>query len=428
MGNILRRPIILRRSTGIESPRIKPCPCGSGRDYYDCCAGKVVTLDQVRWRIAARELKRKLGSFAQQPAFNEAAIWAQHLYLSGMAGSLFSLDDDFVSERCFEWFIFDFPVSGTKTIVELYRKAAVSDLNKKEITLLGWWESASNAFYEVKALGDQSIFVEDILSGETFHVRGFENPSDVALGSILYLRLLRVGEEFEFSTTGLSLPQESKETLLSWLKKDYKAFKRLVGKKKADWNSYFRQRAHRITALATTLGSAGQNTSVKADDVWGERLNNLIYLLEEHILREIIRSQVRRERWREFFGKVVKESKEDSEPGENGVKRKRKLGPEGFAWPHPEHAEVARLVAQDLKKRGKIKQVGEALKLWYKFCTLNEPAVRKAAAWVAAVVYMVARLEGNRAVKQERLATEYGVSASAVSVKYRLLCRSLGIF
>jgi hypothetical protein len=53
--------------------------------------------------------------------------------------------------------------------------------------------------------------------------------------------------------------------------------------------------------------------------------------------------------------------------------------------------------------------------------------VRKVAAWAAAVVYAVARLEGNRAVKQQRLAAEYGVSVSAVSEKYRLLRRSLGL-
>jgi hypothetical protein len=39
----------------------------------------------------------------------------------------------------------------------------------------------------------------------------------------------------------------------------------------------------------------------------------------------------------------------------------------------------------------------------------------------------VARIEGDR-VNQQRLAAEYGVSVSAVSVNHRLLCRSLGLF
>jgi hypothetical protein len=416
--------MVLKEVCPIETPNSQLCPCGSGRNFYGCCAGKVITLGQMRWRVTARELKRKLGSFAQQPAFNEAAIWAQHLYLSGMAGSLFSLDDEFISERCFEWFIFDFPVAGKETIIEIFRQAA-SGLNEQEVALLEWWRDAPSAFYEVKAVGDQAVLLEDVLTLNTFHVRGFENLADVTPGSVLYLRLLRVGEEFEFSTTGISLPAEVKETLLSWLKRDFTAFKRLAGRKKADWNIYFRQRAHRITAWAATLGAGGP-AGGKSEDIWGERLNTLIFLLEEHILREIIRSRVRRERWKEFFGRVIRETNGDDVSGTTGD-RGRQAGFEGFSWPRPEYAEVARLVAKDLKKRGKAKQVGEGLKLWYRFCTLNAPAVRKVAVWAAAVVYAIARLEGNRTVKQERLAAEYGVSVSAVSVKYRLLCRSLGL-
>ncbi|MCL6559367.1 MAG: hypothetical protein K6U74_11340, partial [Firmicutes bacterium] len=238
-------------------------------------------------------------------------------------------------------------------------------------------------------------------------------------------RLLRVGDEFEFSTTGISLPQEIKEGLISWLKQDFAVFKRLVGKK-AGWNLYFRQRAHRITAWAATLGAGGQGDGDKQEDIWGQRLNNLIFLLEEHILREIVRSRVRRARWKEIFGRVARECGSGVKDKSNGLE-KAKGGPEGFAWPRPEHAEVARLVAKYLKKRGRAKQIGEGLKLWYRYCTLHTPAVRKVAAWAAAVIYAVARLEGNRTIKQQRLAAEYGVSVSAVSEKYRLLCRSLGL-
>lgn len=399
------------------------CPCGSGRKFEDCCAGKVISIDQLRWRTTARELKRKLGSFAQQSLFTEAAIWAQHLYLSAIAGSLLYLDDDFVSERCFEWFVFDFPVSGKETVIDVFKQVAAGELNEQERALLKWWSRAPSAFYEVKESAGQVILVEDVFTGSTYCVRGFENPDDVGPGSILYLRLLRVGNEFEFSTTGLSLPKEVKETLLSWLKQDFAVFKRLSGrKKKADWNSYLRQRAHRITAWAAFVGSGGQSGSAGGEEVWGERLNNLIFLLEEYIFRELVRSRIRRERWKELFGRAS----EAEAPGSD-KKKKKAPGDDVFTWPQPVYAEIARLVTKDLKKRGKVEEVKKALDLWHRFCVMNRPAVRKVSAWVAAVVYTVARMEGNR-LNQQRLAAEYGVSVSAVSMKHRMLCRSLGLF
>ncbi|HIE12392.1 MAG TPA: SEC-C domain-containing protein, partial [Desulfotomaculum sp.] len=187
---------------GIRTPDFRICPCGSGRNFEDCCAGKVVSIEQLRWRTTARELKRKLGSFAQQPLFTEVAIWAQHLYLSAIAGNLLYLDDDFVSERCFEWFLFDFPVSGKETVIDIFRQVAANELSEQELALLQWWSKAPSAFYEVKATGGQVILLEDVFTGNSYCVRGFENPEDVGPGSILYLRLLRVGNEFEFSTTG----------------------------------------------------------------------------------------------------------------------------------------------------------------------------------------------------------------------------------
>ncbi|MEW6447919.1 MAG: hypothetical protein AB1426_07505 [Bacillota bacterium] len=387
----------------------------------------MVSIDQLRWRTTARELKRKLGSFAQQPLFTEAAIWAQHLYLSTIAGSLLYLDDDFVSERCFEWFIFDFPISGREAVIDIFRQVAAGELNEQELELLKWWSKAPSAFYEVKESWGQVILVEDVFTGNTYCVRGFENPDDVCPGSILYLRLLRVGDEFEFSTTGLSLPGEVKETLVSWLKQDFAVYTRLSGKKKRiDWNSYLRQRAHRIIAWAAFVASNERREAAGGEEVWGERLNNLIFLLEEYIFRELIRSRIRRERWKELFGKALAE--EAPESGDIKCEQKKKSpGDEVFNWPQPVYAEVARLITKDLKKRGKAEEVKKALDLWHRFCVLNRPAVRKVSAWVAAVVYTVARMQGSR-LNQQRLAAEYGVSVSAVSIKHRMLCRSLGLF
>lgn len=330
-----------------------------------------------------------------------------------------------MGERCFEWFIFDFPVTGEETILELFSQVAAEYLNEREQALLNWWGGTPTTFYEVKALGQQVVLVEDILTGDTFCVRGFQNPADMAVGNILYLRVLRVGEEFEFSTAGLSLPGGAKEPLLSWLKRDFAVFRRISKRKKVSWPLYLRQRAHRIMAWAAAFGTGqASNPSTEAEGVWGDRFDALLMLLEEYLLRELINNRIRREGWKGFLRRVLNGVNEpDAAPGEGGAKT---VGTEGFTWARPEYAEVARLVAKDLKRRGRSDTVSRALELWYRFCLLEEPVVRKAPAWAAAVVYAVARTEGRR-LSQQRLAAEYGISVSALATNYRHLRRLLGL-
>jgi len=330
-----------------------------------------------------------------------------------------------VGERCFEWFIFDFPVTGEETILELFSQVAAEQLNERERALLNWWGRTPTTFYEVKALGQQVVLVEEILTGDTFCVRGFQNPADMAVGNILYLRVLRVGEEFEFSTAGLSLPGHAKGPLLSWLKKDFAVFRRMSKRKKVGWPLYLRQRAHRIMAWAAAFGAGRESDPLaEGEGVWGDRFDALLMLLEEYLLRELINNKIRREGWKGFLRRILSGVNEpDVAPGEGGGKA---AGAEGFTWARPEYAEVAHLVAKDLKRRGRSDTVSRALELWYRFCLLEEPVVRKAPAWAAAVVYAVARTEGRR-LSQQRLAAEYGVSVSALSTNYRHLRRLLGL-
>ncbi|RDV84073.1 hypothetical protein DXX99_04385 [Ammonifex thiophilus] len=387
--------------TSREERLFLPCPCGSRLPYIDCCGNRVVKLESLRLSRLARGLKRKLSHFAQHPAFTEAAVWAQHLYLSEIAGSLLSLDEEFVGERCFEWFIFDFPVAGEHTVLDLFLRLYWEELSEEERELLRFWCRAPNSFYEVKAVGRERILLQDLFSRGKYIARGFAREAELSRGLILYLRLLRVGEEYEFSTAALSLAPETKPVIKAWLSQDYEAYKEARGKKRLPWSTYLRERSHRIMAWASFLSSGRDEKRAEQEGVWGEKLDRLLVQLEEQLLQKAT------------LGSVAWEEEERLE--------------EEQAWARPEYAEVARLVARDLRARGSGPQVGRALALWHRFCAVARPTIRKAAAWVAALVYAVNRLEGNRAVNQQRLADEYGVSVSSVSVKYRLLCRSLGL-
>ena len=110
----------------------KTCPCGSGKPYLECCGsdGKCVSLDQQRWRRAGKELRRKLGEYADQPSLCWDASKAQEMYLGCMDEKLMLKDDDFTMERCFEWFIFDFSTHKGTTIAEI---ASIINMPEKDI-------------------------------------------------------------------------------------------------------------------------------------------------------------------------------------------------------------------------------------------------------------------------------------------------------
>ncbi|OPX91879.1 MAG: hypothetical protein A4E53_00636 [Pelotomaculum sp. PtaB.Bin104] len=99
---------------------------------------------------------------------------------------------------------------------------------------------------------------------------------------------------------------------------------------------------------------------------------------------------------------------------------------ETFPWPEPGYAVVAVSVKEGLTARGyNIEQQRAAVKLWFDYCSKEQPSIRKTAVWAAAVIYAFTRLEKEEELKQQDLAGQYGVASSTISLKYRLLCQSL---
>jgi hypothetical protein len=97
-----------------------------------------------------------------------------------------------------------------------------------------------------------------------------------------------------------------------------------------------------------------------------------------------------------------------------------------YSWPEPGYAAVADRVQDGLRALGYgPKQQKGALKLWYDFCSKEQPSIRKTAVWAATVIYAFGRLENEKMVKQQDLAGQYGVASSTISSRFKLICQSL---
>jgi hypothetical protein len=460
----------------------KLCPCGSGKPYLLCCSRKVFALDQVRWRHAGQELRRRLGDFADQPSFAWEAAQAQDLYLGCMDQQLVSRYDDFTMERCFEWFIFDYKLSSGKTIIETFRQENLHELGEKGSALASAWANSPISLYEVTmTLPGEGLLLKELLGRGVIRVHDVNAATEIEPGSILLMRVLKVGDEYEFSTSGLALPGDCKETLLKHLRQDRQEYYDKLNMKVRGWRSYLKERAHKINAYVLKLGvSCSQQTqgdpgkkdmermAIFAVENWQDALEKLnhsgdfILFLERYDssggfrqavaailgrtsgskpLRAVVGHLILTPRFiilNAATAKLMQEArrvltalfKENIAENPGYCREQPAEGMTAplafYSWPEPGYAAVANRVQDGLNALGYgPKQQRGALKLWYDFCSKEQPSIRKTAVWAATVIYAFGRLENEKVVRQQDLAWQYGVSSSTISARFRLLCQSL---
>lgn len=272
----------------------KSCPCGSGNPFDECCgAGKVLSsLEQARWRRAGQYLRRRLGEFADRPSFAWDTARAQDLYLGSLDKRLFDSDDDFSMERCFEWFIFDYKLSNGRTVIEMFRQEHAHTLNHLETALLQDWISSCISLYQVTGVTPgQGFSVRNLLYREEVSVRDLNASAEIEVGNILLIRVLKVGEEYEFSTSGLALPGECKGLLLKKLRQERRDFFHNNKARDRGWRSYLKEQGHKMNALVMDLGSNNPSAAKGSAARGGERKDILSVNNWQHVLETIKTSE-----------------------------------------------------------------------------------------------------------------------------------------
>lgn len=215
----------------------------------------LLSLEQARWRRAGQDLRRRLGEFADQPSLAWDAARAQDIYLGCMGEQTVDGDDDFTMERCFEWFIFDYKLSSGKTVIETFREERSQTLSEFEAVLLKDWARSRISLYEIKkVIPGEGVVIKELLGRGEKLVRDSNAAAEVEPGSILLIRVLKVGNEYEFSTGGLALPGECRKPLLDRLYQDRQEYFSEIKRKVHGWSNYLKERAHKINAMVVEYG------------------------------------------------------------------------------------------------------------------------------------------------------------------------------
>jgi len=433
----------------------KLCPCGSGKKISACCGGQgnIIDLTKYRWWRAGQHLRRKLAEFAGSETFFHEAEKAREIYFSVMDPELADEKDEFLVERFFEWFIFDYPIRDL-TLVEYFSMSA--RLTEEESILLEEWKRARSSVYQVLHIDGEMITLRDLIREGELVVKDRNAARELKTGHILYIRVLPLGNMFEFSTGGLVLPAYSKNYIINRIKLDAELYWSNY-KNNRDWDDYLRERAHILNALILEMGfiwdlpdKGDRNKSVEGflNELSQQVTDIFLDYCYDHVVNQSQHDQneetLPEESWNGMdrngiqkllrrLDKAVKDKKIDLYDSDgmfkgirlplNETARTRHAG--NAKGRDDGYARVTELIRDGLKKMGyRVQQVNKAVKLWQQFSNLAQPTFRKPGAWAAAVIYALARLQGET-ISQHKLATMYNVSVSTISTNYRNICRTL---
>ncbi len=436
----------------------KQCLCGSGKKKNGSCYrnNNVIDLNQYRrWRTG-QHLRRKLAEFADSEVFWDEMEIARELYFSVMDPEVADEKDDFLLERFFEWFIFDYRIRG-RSVLEYFLMAG--ELSSAEKVLLEKWRLARTSVYQVKRIEqDCGIVLWDLVRNKEALVKDCHAAREVEPGQLVFIRIIDVGGECEFSTGGLILPGYCKNYIMNRIKVDAELYWSKYNRR-GSWNTYLRDRAHVLNAIITETSSVfwdfaeeeyfpGEPVTQENEDRDMEELfmdyfyerwiNEPMDLLEGKTPLEAYGTKSGREKLKKLLLDIEKIENGNKGPSSDLTKLWYKLitsrdlldtrdcyddvteiGPEGDGG-------VSELISDGLKKMGyRAQHVKSAMEIWRRYQSIAQPVFRKPGAWAAAVIYAMTKTMGNGNISQSELASMFNVSTSTISSYFSSIRRTL---
>lgn len=216
--------------------RNDPCPCGSGNKYKKCCLSEAAPPPAADAREAPSEAVRTrdaaiaaLARFAGRPEFDEFRAEAERVFSGqrALAPSRAELDDDVGVKFAF-FFLFDFPISGRRTIAQDFLERQGQDLPAWQQRLLHRFSRARLRLYEVLAVRvDEGLRLRDLRTSEELQVSERSATHQIQRWDVLAARVAPDGEGALRLEGGIYLlPVASKAPLLEAVEAEERRLRR----------------------------------------------------------------------------------------------------------------------------------------------------------------------------------------------------------
>lgn len=216
--------------------RNDPCPCGSGNKYKKCCLSEAAPPPAADAREAPSEAVRTrdaaiaaLARFAGRPEFDEFRAEAERVFSGegALAPGRAEFDDDVGVKFAF-FFLFDFPISGRRTIAQDFLERQGQDLPAWQQRLLHRFSRARLRLYEVLAVRvDEGLRLRDLRTSEELQVSERSATRQIQRWDVLAARVAPDGEGALRLEGGIYLlPVASKAPLLEAVEAEERRLRR----------------------------------------------------------------------------------------------------------------------------------------------------------------------------------------------------------
>jgi hypothetical protein len=437
--------------------RNDPCPCGSGKQYKECCLeSRVADFQEHKWQRLARELQERLLVFAEDECFISDSEEAFQLYIDTVSDELFDTEEEPAFVSFVDWFMHDYPlkIANGLNLVQYFAQKKERDLGPMEQELLRNWAGSYISLLCVRAVGEEWILFEDLLVGGEYPVHEFALAQGIGPGSIILGRFIKVGAGYRLSGAALEFTPLLQQEIVQVVNAFHAHWERT--NPNGNWFVFLKEEGFRLPGVITTAlegeeadWDSGNTISADADNEWIPSQQLVIQMLEYYYRRwadsripslgnktprELSQTAAGKQQLESFLRKleitgegIDGDRKIPSDLDFDRIRallglRQKESNP--CAQFNPRYREVARLLEQNSTNQAWIKN---AKRLWSDFYHQAQPQVKKAAAWAAAVTYTMARIFSDGELTQREVADSYQVAPGTISNHFRSIWETLGL-
>lgn len=161
--------------------------------------------------LALRDVARKVLAFGARPEYGALHGRALRAWFGNafdgmdLEEALGNLDDEAVAAAFLEWMLFDLAPEG-RTVADLFAARRTGGLDEVGRTVLDRLRASCLSLYEVRAVGEGTLALEDLLRGGTRTVRAVEESEWIVPGDLFAAR--RIALDGADELTGSVLPYD----------------------------------------------------------------------------------------------------------------------------------------------------------------------------------------------------------------------------
>ena len=412
--------------------RNDPCPCGSGKKYKKCCEKEQKVIELFSGEITndeANEVRRLLELF----------ISDKNLHLSEQIDEIFHLAE--IPEKnlksaeglAFEWFVMDGPFEEEESFFDYFLREIRGKIDLRLLKKLESWKTSYLSVYDVEShLENEKILLKDIFTKEekVLSVFGLENIPKV--NDLLVTRLVPVEGKYEYFFGALGIDMFSRKTLIDLLALDKEA-------ENKTWEGFLKEDGEQLVDNVIEMYFRGDQENEPFDEEEAQDYIAFNFAIRRFLTepQPVLQGKTPLEAvYDPEMKEALEEFLEGIEFGDYDDEERHMVEFSSFSdevvdllttdvkdlndllnlqWEKAMYKTEAELFVRKTFGRYFPEDIAKALTVWYEYCEIEKPDLRKTGSWASALEHLISNVFAYKDPRsQKEIAEIYQVSAGTI--------------